>query len=191
MPPRVARPARLGATAFCALVAVCVAVDPRYATGHDEGGISNYGVHAATVVPYTAAFVLVAAGLWASAARSPTRGRAMGMRAGAIALALTLLTTYPYQHGVWLRDLHVAVGGGCVAVLTAGVLGAVWSGSRSAVELAAAAVEVTGAVLALVTIAGAAHLLFVAQALVALGAAVLVTCVEAPGQPARPAREGP
>ncbi|HEV2427336.1 MAG TPA: hypothetical protein VGS61_03840 [Acidimicrobiales bacterium] len=152
-----------------AALGLCVALDPRAVTGAHEGGVSNYGVHAATVAWYSLGFALDAALLaWAArGSRGPARS-ALALEAWLV--GATLLSTYPYQHGEPWHGLHVAVGTALVVVQLA--LSA-WL-ARGRALVAAAVVEVAGAIIAGVAILGPGHLLFVGQALATLGFAVVL-----------------
>jgi hypothetical protein len=154
--------------AFFGLLLVCIALHPGYLFSHDEGGISNYGVHAETVAPYTGALGL-AAMLVVAAARSvrapdPVARRfAGGLVSFGVLLALVLASTYPYQHGVALRDVHFAVG---TAAICFEAVAACWLVAKVRAEppdVAACAVELAGVVLAACTVAGVVHLLFASQ----------------------------
>jgi hypothetical protein len=174
--PRVARPTWIGIGSFLAGLGACVAIRPRDVLSRDEGGISNYGVHAGTAAPYTAAFLLGAAGLWVAGARAGRvrvgRRASTALRGVAVLLVVVLATTYPYQHGHALRDLHVAAGALAVVGVTAASAGAAVAVRRPP-GWCALAVELAGALLGLTTLLGATHLLFASQALVALGGGAL------------------
>jgi hypothetical protein len=95
-------------------LALCVAIRPAYLASADEGGISNFGVHAVTVVPFTAAF-LGATALLAAAARAMVPSSALERRfaaalwALAAILVVVLASTYGYQRAAWLHALHIDV----------------------------------------------------------------------------------
>src|SRR5579863_9394659 len=50
----------LGELAFLVFTAVSIAMHPGFVLKGNEGGLSNYGVHIATAVPYTLALALLA-----------------------------------------------------------------------------------------------------------------------------------
>ena len=181
--PRVSSPIGtrivLSQAAFLGGLAVCLALQPRYLTSSDEGGISNFGVHAATVVPFTFAFLASGALLWDAARRlESSTPRARRARAGLVAVALlsvaVLASTYPYRHGAVLRDVHVVVAG--VAVLAQVALGA-WVAVRVRPNVATRgsfALLAAAAVLAVLTLPGVVHVLFVAQLIAAIAFASLL-----------------
>ncbi len=156
--------------ALLAGLGACVAVAPHAVTGASEGGVSNYGVHAATAAWYSAALGLDAA-LLALAARGARRALRAALGAEAALVAATLASTYPYQHGEPWHDLHVAVGAALVAYQLA--LSA-WL-ARGPALAAALLVEAAGVVVAGLAVLGPGHQLFVGQALATAGfAPVLV-----------------
>jgi hypothetical protein len=147
---------------------VCVVLQPHYLFSADEGGISNYGVHLRTAVPYSIALggTALLVGLTARVTPVVTReGRrvAAGLWAFSILLVCVLATTYPYQHGTALKDLHIVVGGLAVGFEVAAATWAATTILGSVGDRAALIVEFAGGVLAACTLAGLAHLLFVSQ----------------------------
>jgi hypothetical protein len=148
----------------------CVAVAPHAVTGASEGGVSNYGVHAATAAWYSVALGLDAA-LLGAAARGARRGLRAALLVEAGLVAATLASTYPYQHGEPWHGLHVGAGAALVAyqlALSARL-------ARGLALGAALAVEAAGAAVAGLALLGPGHQLFVGQALATAGfAAVLV-----------------
>jgi hypothetical protein len=163
--------------AYLGGLALCLALDPGVVTHGDEGGISNFGVHAATVAPYTAAFLAAAALLAAAAAVAPPHPRArrlaLALRALALSLVCVLASTYAYRHAPWLRDLHVAV---AIAASVVEIAVAAWlvAVCRDAVSALSAGAFLACAALEAVTLAGALHVLFAAQAGAAVAFAVLL-----------------
>jgi hypothetical protein len=175
-------PAQLVLISQCAFfvgVAVCIAITPTYLTSANEGGLSNYGVHRDTVVPYTLAFLcssvllLVAAHL-ARARASTERPFRRGLRTvGWLALAV-LVSTYPYKVDSGLRDVHIVLG---IALIATEVCFGLWLAHRivgDAEARLALGVLVAGAALAVVTLAGVLHLLFTTQLVASLAFAYLV-----------------
>jgi uncharacterized membrane protein len=171
--------------AFFGLLFVCIALHPGYLFARNEGGVSNFGVHAATVVPFTGAFGLCAwLLLLASLAMprtAPERSRlAIVLAAFAVVLVGVLATTYPYQHGPVLHDVHVATGAAAVCFEAAVAAWLLASFRRDAVDVVAGGVELVGFALAVATVAGALHVLFVSQLLTvgALGVLLVRACAD-------------
>jgi hypothetical protein len=167
-----------GQVSFVVLLAACVALHPGFVLKGNEGGISNYGIHVKTVVPYTLAFTSCAGFSWAAAGRCATGDprwhpfhRVLVAYAGL--LLLTLVTTYGYSLDVVWKDVHVVVGAATVAFQVAASvwmyvrLRGRWDGCFLVVQL-------VGFVLAGVTLVGLLHVLFVGQALASVGFGLLL-----------------
>ncbi len=169
----------LSQVTFLGGLAVCIALQPRYLTSSDEGGISNFGVRATTVVPFTLAFLVSSALLWDAARRldsttTPARRARAGLTAVALGSVAVLGSTYPYRHGAVLRDVHVVIA--VVAVLAEIALGT-WVSLRvrpSVATRASLAVLLAATVLAVLTLPGVVHVLFVAQLVQAVAFAALL-----------------
>ena len=172
---------------FVGMLVVATALDPAVATHRDEGGVSNFGVHAATVVPYALGFAGAAVLLWlAAAALAPSsRGLAVGLRWLAAALVAVLGSTFAYQHGPALHGLHVAVATAASVYETAFGIWLAACVARDALGLAACAVQVAAAAVALGALLSLEHRLFAAQLVGAAAFAVLVVHATA-----RATREG-
>jgi hypothetical protein len=167
-----------GQVGFVVFLAVCVALHPGFVLKADEGGISNYGIHVKTVVPYTLAFASCAGFSWAAARHCPTddpgqRGlhRLLVVYSGL--LLVTLASTYGYSLDVVWKDVHVVIG---AALVVFEVVGSVWmylrlGGRCDALFLA---VQLIGFVLAGVTLVGLLHVLFLGQALATVGFGLLL-----------------
>lgn len=176
-----ARDVARGQLVFLAGVAICVALHPGVVLKSDEGGLSNYGVHLRTVVPYTVAFLapsLASARGAHVVDRDDVSARRLRrvLRGYAVLLVATLLSTYPYQINATWKDIHVAVG---VVLFVFELLAtaSVVRTLRGGRVVAAASAVVIGFVLAALTFVGAIHLLFVAQ--VVTGGAFAVVLVDA------------
>lgn len=92
---------------------VCMVITPKFLLESNEGGVSNYGVHADTVVPYTLAFSLCSLFLWRSGrAIPPTIRFYRAVRRSFAVMAwlflLVLVSTYPYKLSPVLDKVHVA-----------------------------------------------------------------------------------
>jgi hypothetical protein len=169
-----------GQVTFALFIAFCVALSPHYVLGRNEGGISNFGVHAKTVVPYSIALLtpaLLSFGASRLGVRANPRRRQLRcvlVNYSAL-LLLTLLTTYTYKINTALKDIHVGVG----AIITVFEMGAsLWMYRELRAMVAVLLVEFVGFVLATLTIFGALHLLFVTQMMVGVAFAVFLiqTC---------------
>lgn len=176
-----ARDVAIGQVAFAAFIALCVALHPGFVLKANEGGISNYGVHAKTLVPYTLALGLASLFSLRGARSIRVRdGRSRRVRLvlnayGAL-MALTLVTTYPYTLDVALKDLHDGVGAVVFAFELVTAAAMVRSlGRRRGVFL----VQLAGFVVGAVTFVGDAHLLFAAQVVSGVAYAVILVSATA------------
>jgi hypothetical protein len=177
-PPRPGVLVVLGQVSLFVFLAISVALHPGLVLKRDEGGISNYGIHLKTVIPYTLAFLSCA---WSSAIAARRYRSADGdaRRFGQLLttysclLVLTLVSTYGYTLDIGLKDIHLAVG---VVIITFELVTSVWMYARldSPWDSAFLVVAVVGFVLAGLTFLGFLHVLFVGQALADVGFALLL-----------------
>ena len=170
----------LSQVGFAFFLAICVAIHPGLVLKVNEGGMSNYGVHARTAVPYTLALGF-AAGLTYQAARlmrtttTPSRHFRVLLRTYSWLTLLTLLTTYGYTLNAPLKYVHVAVG---VAIIVFESAASLWM-YRALRSLGAFLfVQLLGFVLAALTFFGTLHVLFLSQILTGGAFAILLvrTC---------------
>ena len=168
-----------GQICFAFFLVVCVALHPGFVLKANEGGISNYGIHIKTVVPYTLALGLAgffshrAAGLFTSEHTS-VRHFGLLLRVYSWLLLAMLLTTYTYALDTTLKDLHIATG---VMIILFETVASVWMYQllkRPRWDGALLGVELFGFVLAAVTFLGGLHVLFVAQLLTGASFALLL-----------------
>ena len=165
-------------------LALCVVVTPRFVLGANEGGVSNYGVHGSTVIPYTLAFVGSAGFLFlAGRGLRYTNGfgrAAFGFEVVALMLVVVLVSTYPYKIDATLADVHLgaAILLFCAELpLVGGLAFALRSKRRQVMVWLAwlgALGWLSGAVIAVVTLLGFTHILFVGQAVMSAGFAVVL-----------------
>lgn len=170
----------LSQIAFAFFLAICVAIHPGLVFKVNEGGMSNFGVHAKTVVPYTLA--LGCAGvlaLWATRLIRTTTTAARDFRVLLTTyswlILLTLVTTYGYTLNAPLKYVHVAVG---VAIIVFESAASLWMYRALRSLRAVLFVQLVGFVLAALTFFGALHVLFLSQILTGGGFALLLvrTC---------------
>ena len=167
-----------GQVAFLAFIALCVALHPGFVLKRDEGGMSNYGIHLKTVIPYSLAFGVAGLASLRAASLLPGDASLGGLRRllrlfGALVL-MVLVSTYPYSIDAAWRDLHVVVG--ALLVLFAACAG-IWLCTRvrpDRLQWVALVGELVGVWLAASTIVGVITVLFLAQMLVAVGFAIVL-----------------
>jgi hypothetical protein len=163
-----------GELAFLFFTGVSVALHPGFVLKWDEGGMSNYGLHIETVIPYTLGLSMLtayswrAARLYAGADRRSRRMCSVLTAYGAVVLSV-MLSSYFYSRNIELRDLHFSfctllVVLVCVASLW---MYRLWLPSRQSNLLFS--IQLLGDLLALLTLVGALHVLFLAEMLSNIG----------------------
>ena len=172
-----------GEVLFLFFTAVSVALHPGFVLQRDEGGMSNYGLHVKTAVPYTLALALLvlysarAASLYEGGDGRLRRLRQLILSYSAVVFSI-LLSTYFYSLNEALKDLHFSLGTALIVVVGVGSIWMyrLWSPTLETRSLLAA--QLTGDVLALLTVVGTLHLLFLTEILsnVAFAALLIRTC---------------
>lgn len=167
-----------GQASFAFFIGVCVALHPGLVLKGNEGGLSNYGIHLKTVVPYTLALGLASAFSGRAAVLVRRTKSAPGLAQvlavyGGLALVV-LVSTYPYSLNVVFKDAHIALG---AAMMIFDLATSVWMfrvlGHRPG-DGFVLGVESVGFVLAVLTFAGSLHLLFLSQVLTGGSFAILL-----------------
>jgi hypothetical protein len=168
-----------GEASFLVFTSVCVALHPGFVLKGNEGGLSDYGVHIKTVLPYTLSLgILVlcnlrAAFLYSGADRQTRRLRFL-MVAYCSVVGLILLSTYVYTLNGDLKDLHYGLG--TLLMVVVGV-GSIWMyrlRPPSATVRIFLVVQIIGDVLNLATALGALHVLFLAEMSSNIGFALIL-----------------
>jgi hypothetical protein len=165
-----------GQLGFALFLALCVVLSPHYVLRSNEGGISNFGVHLKTVVPYSVALILPAAlTYWASRFVVPSNTRLHRLRVVlvgySVLVLLVLLSSFTYKIDTPLKDVHVGVG---VVITVFEMAASLWIQRELRALAAVLVVEFAGFVLAALTIFGVLHLLFVTQVLVGVAFAIFL-----------------
>ncbi|MHB8380463.1 MAG: hypothetical protein ACYDB2_11255 [Acidimicrobiales bacterium] len=186
---RVVRDVVRSQLALAIFIAVCVALHPGEVLKANEGGLSNYGVHIKTALPYTLARALASALSYRAtrslpASRRETRHFKLLLLTYSALTLLTLVTTYGYTLDSSRRDLHVVVG---VAINLFECAASLWMFAVVRHLVPVVAMGLSGFVLATLTFFGVLHLLFLAQVLIGGAFALLLVstsrelaCVEVP-----------
>jgi hypothetical protein len=167
-----------GQILFVLFIAACVALHPGIVLKSNEGGVSNYGIHVKTALPYTLALGLLAfysrrAALLYSKSDKFARNLRRVLTAYSVIVIVMLFSTYVYSLNHILRDIHIGFGTvlitfeSVVAIWMFGRIRRVWDGVFLVTQLA-------GALLAFVTIVGVLHVLFLAEELANTGFACLL-----------------
>lgn len=152
---------------------------PHFLFERNEGGVSNFGVHARTVLPYTLGFggsglllIRAAVSLPKHAAHYKTMRRLLAILSSL--LLLVLVTTYPYKLNRLLDDLHIFV---AQLFFVFELIMSLWLAlklSRNVGNNALLLLQITGSGLALITLFGFLHVLFIAQIIAGLAFAGLL-----------------
>lgn len=159
----------LSQVSFLIFIGICAAILPHFLFERNEGGMSNFGVHAATVVFYTMAFTLPASSLLYASHALPQTNTYRALRnillTTAYSLVAVLVTTYPYQRSDLYGNLHIAANIWlfCFEMLAGGYIALIFY--RKLVSILLLALQLLAFVLLVLTFIGTIHLLFVAQLL--------------------------
>jgi hypothetical protein len=173
--------------------ALCVALHPGLVLKRNEGGMSNYGIHIKTAVPYALAFV--GAGWYSfQAARLLSKVSGKGriirliLQLFSVMVLAIMLSTFVYKIDLTLDDLHVLVNiiAGIFETAAAVWLFFVFRGRKTLTLWLG--IELIGFSLGLLTVASVVHLVFVSEVATAVGFGfLLMTCVtEMFGQQSEP-----
>jgi hypothetical protein len=172
-----------GEITFLVFTAVSVALHPGFVLKRNEGGMSDYGSHIKTVVPYTLALLFLAlyshrAALLYRGGDERTKGLRTLLRAYSAVVFSVLLSTYVYTLSSVLKDLHFALGTALIVVVGVGSLWMYrqWPASKGVGLLLF--IQLVADVLSLLTVVGMLHVLFLTEILanVAFAAILIWTC---------------
>ncbi len=176
MDSRVARYLLLSQVSFFAFIGICIAILPKFLFEHNEGGLSNYGVHPSTVVPFSLAFILCCVFLIQAARLVPIIYN--HFRLSLLALAsislLVLITTYPYKMNAVFNNLHIDT---AILIVCYQMLTGFWMAllvCKDRLNAIALGCQIVGFLLAALTFLGRVHLLFAAQLLTGLAFGVIL-----------------
>lgn len=162
---------------------VCTALMPQFLLERNEGGASNYGIHALTVVPYSLAFGLGGSFLLRAAHVMPHHASHEKLKQVlallGILLWFVLLTTYPYKLNSFFDSVHILA---TIALTVAELAVGSWFALnlfRDSMNIALLGTILLGCLLALFTLLGFLHTLLIAQLITGLSfAAVMIRTTE-------------
>jgi hypothetical protein len=161
---------------------ICCLMIPHFLFESNEGGISNYGLYAKTVVPYTFALSLSGILTLIAARYAPDKHIKQILVIIGVLLIATLLSTYPYKVNYFLKELHLYVS---TALLVAEFVSGLWFSlfmSRDILSLTFMAALLVGFVLIFMTYFKLLHILFIAELLTSIAfGALMVRTVEMAG----------
>ena len=161
------------------LLLLCAALMPKFLLRKDEGGVSNYGIHRLTVVPYSFAFLIGGICLLCAAHMLPMTVRkrkelAWSMRCIGVLLLCVLASTYPYKVNATLDDIHSVT---AITLFISEFLIGIWLTFRLVKDTTSRilfSIQALGLILSLVTIFGILHILFITQAVSGIAFGVLL-----------------
>jgi hypothetical protein len=172
-----------GEVTFLFFTAVSVALHPGFVLKRDEGGMSDYGTHIKTAVPYTLALLFLAlysyrAALLYRRDDNRTKGLRALLTAYSAVVFSVLLSTYFYSLNSVLKDLHFAFGTALIVVVG---VGSWWMYQKWPQSIGVGVVlfiQLVADVLSLLTVVGMLHLLFLSEILanVAFAAILIRSC---------------
>lgn len=167
-----------GQVMLFAAIFVCTALMPRFFFSADQGGMSNYGLHGRTIVPFLIGFGGCALLTCAAAAvlpRSTAHYRAVAVSLWLIGCfgLLLAVTTFTYKLSPLLNTLHIR--GAQILAAVEGIVGswyALWL-VRDRINYVGYAILLAGLVLGVLTVFGILHVLFTAEFLASLGFGII------------------
>jgi hypothetical protein len=168
-----------GQVCFALFIVICVVIHPGFVLKRNEGGMSNYGVHLETALPYTLALLGLAAFSWRAAALLRRDGPSVRrlrriLNAYGVIVFIMLLSTYVYTRNLTLRDFHFGFGTVLILFEVASSLWMFRLCRRSLFDDVFLFMQLAGSILCLLTIVGELHVLFFAEMLTAAGFAGLI-----------------
>ncbi|MCU1362226.1 MAG: hypothetical protein JWM55_54 [Acidimicrobiaceae bacterium] len=170
-----------GEIAFLFFTAVSVALHPGFVLKRNEGGMSNYGVHVETALPYTLALLSLAlyshraALLYRDGDKRSKKLRVLLTCYSAVVVAV-MVSTYVYTLSPTLKDVHFALGTALILVVGVGSLWLyrLWAPSPGVGVGVLLFIQLVGDVLSLLTVVGWLHLLFISEIAANVGFAALL-----------------
>jgi hypothetical protein len=174
MKSRPYRYAVAGQLSLLFFLAVCLALHPGLVLKWNEAGLSNYGILLQTVVPYSLALggssilsVLSARSLASSMRLTSAMGMLLYIYGGL--MMLSLLSTYVYKLNAAFRMLHIVSG---IATILFWFGASLWMFLRlrsTPMDTVWLCVQLAGFALAVIDYFNVLHVLFLAQAMTAVG----------------------
>lgn len=158
---------------------VCIALHPGLVLKWNEAGLSNYGIHIKTAIPYTLAFAL--SGVFAFRAARLMTGRTRAVEVARVVLGAyallclaVLASTYGYSRTPTLHHIHVIVG---ITLMLFEPAASLWCYLQVHATRHAGwwlGVEAVGLALAVIDYEAVLHVLFLAQLFTGVGFGVLL-----------------
>jgi hypothetical protein len=166
---------------LCLLVdlAICLILIPHFLFARNEGGMSNYGIHLKTVLPYSfgfllAAFFVIKAALTIKAKSNRLHFMRRLLISYSILLLLILISTYGYKTNVYLKNTHIVI---TIATFWFELLSSAWL-SRvflwDKINIGFLVCQFIGLIIGSLTFFGSLHLLFTSQLITIISFGVIL-----------------
>jgi hypothetical protein len=161
-------------------VGLCMIINPHFLTQSDEGGISNYGLYAKTVVPYSLGLGLSGILVLRVVKHLPHdnlqyKSLKRALTAVGIMYLLVLLSTYPYHVSNTFKDIHLLMS---TALLASEMSVGIWAMKtigKDKLGLKLFVMQIIGFALVFLVLGGFLHILMVAELVAGLPfAAILI-----------------
>ena len=174
MATRASKYVTLGQWNLIIFVTLCLSLHPGFVLKRDEGGFSNYGIHIKTAIPYTLTYVGCVFFTLRASNVIPVIGRESRvlvalLRSYALICFLLLVSTYGYSVNTPLKDLHGVVG---LIAMVFDPVASIWLYVRVRNfnwDRTWFGAELVGLVLGVLDFFKVVHVLFAAQAVIAIG----------------------
>jgi hypothetical protein len=161
-------------------LAVCTVLLPQFLFNRNEGGVSNYGIHAKTITPYSLGFGLCAVFIFQAARVLPPKTKSYSTVRKVLALLSLLclfavVSTYTYKLAPLLKNIHQI---SAILLFFAEFFIGLWFGlslHKDKLNLTLLGLEVFGVVLGALTFFGFLHVLFIAEVGAGIAFGVLMT----------------
>ncbi len=160
-------------------MSLCIALHPGLVLKWNEAGLSNYGIHLKTVIPYTLAlglgafFAMAAARSLRVVGDAATTMRSL-LNVYGVLMLLSLLSTYGYTQNAGLKNIHIVLNIATALFQLGVALWAYLTLPRAWSQTVWFGVLSVGFVLAVIDYFKVLHVLFTAQTLTGVGFGVLV-----------------
>jgi hypothetical protein len=172
----VARHVARGQIGFALFIAICVCLHPGLVLKANEGGMSNFGVHLKTVVPYTVALCFASilsfrASQFLQANTRQARQLKTLLRSYSALILLTLFSTYGYTLNTPLKVIHFTLG---VMILAFESVASLWMYRALHSWGVVVIIQYVGLILAALTWSGQLHVLFLTEVVTGVAFALLL-----------------
>jgi hypothetical protein len=167
------RYAFFGQLALMVFLFICALLKPKFLFEANEGGISNYGLYAETVIPYTLAFFAAGSGTILAALSLRNRPIRITLIVLGILFFAVLLSTYRYKTDQTLKDAHEILSS---TLLLSEVAIGTWFGvllAPSKTAIAGLVVQYIGFIAAILNFFGIDHMLFIAEVVMSVGFSIV------------------